>query len=105
MWSGGFALISALLSLYIALSSPYICFTLALYLLCFRFISALLSLYIALSSPYICFEFAFPLGVSPSFTFLPFYFFTFNPYFTITCIDPVSLREMPSGPTAVMLAM
>ena len=69
MWSGGFALISAL------------------------------------SSPYICFEFAFPLGVSPSFTFLPFYFFTFNPYFTITCIDPVSLREMPSGPTAVMLAM
>ena len=76
MWSGGFALISALLSLYIALNSPYICF-----------------------------EFAFPLGVSPSFTFLPFYFFTFNPYFTITCIDPVSLREMPSGPTAVMLAM
>ena len=43
MWSGGFALISALLSLYI------------------------------------CLEFAFPLGVSPSFTFLPFYFFTFTP--------------------------
>ena len=69
MWSGGFALISALLLIYI------------------------------------CFELAFPLGVSPSFTFLPFYFFTFNPYFTITCIDPVNLREMPSGPTAVMLAM